>query len=132
MEVLLQEKKNIITFSTNDGEEVEWVSYGKFFNAYVRSNIEKISGICSEEFIRSRFFHHFHGGRKLKVEHRECKHRHRHVETCKKRGLKGRRLEFCVVDLCSGLDKRIVKRILRRNRHEKKKVIKPVRVEKKS
>jgi len=47
-----------ITFSTNDGEEVDFVSFGSFFNVYVRSNVEVVSGICSHQFTKSKMFSH--------------------------------------------------------------------------
>jgi len=47
-----------VTFSTNIGEEVDLIAYGYFFNAYVRSRALKVSGICSQQFIVSKFFQH--------------------------------------------------------------------------
>jgi len=53
---LIRRNGNKITFSTNDGEDVDFISFGWFFNAYVRSNARKITGICSQKFVRSKFF----------------------------------------------------------------------------
>jgi hypothetical protein len=82
---LITKNGNKITFSTNDGEEVDWVSYGSFFNAYVRSNIPKISGLCSEQFVHSHFFKHYHKGHRKHFAKKVCHRRKFHVETCKKR-----------------------------------------------
>jgi len=63
---------NKITFSTNDGEEVDFITFGSFFNVYVRSNVEKVSGICSQQFIKSKFFKHIHQGKIIKFRHKKC------------------------------------------------------------
>jgi len=102
----IKKEGNKITFSTNDGEEVDFISYGSFFNAYVRSNIPKITGICSEKFIHSHFFSHYHKGHRVKFSKKHCVHKKRHVLSCKRRGLKGAALKNCVFDRCAGLSKK--------------------------
>jgi len=49
---------NKVTFSTGNGEEVDFISYGYFYNAYTRSTVPKVTGLCSQEFVKSHFFNH--------------------------------------------------------------------------
>jgi len=41
-------------FLIKGGEELDIISYGTFFNAFVRSNAEHTRGICNQEFIKSK------------------------------------------------------------------------------
>lgn len=66
---------NKLTFSTNDGEAVDFISFGTFMNIYVRSNVEKVSGICSQQFIRSKFFNHVQIGKLVKIKTPKCDHK---------------------------------------------------------
>jgi len=107
---------NKITFSSKR-EAVDFVSYGSFFNAYVRSSVTRVSGICSHQFIKSGFFGHPQKGHKVIVK-RTCHRKFQHTESCKRRGLKGRPLKFCVRDLCAKLPKKIEDKIINQNNNE--------------
>jgi len=113
---LIRRAGNKITFSTNNGEEVDFITYGSFFNAYVRSNTPKISGICSQQFKKSRFFRNPQKGRRVVFKKRPCPRRATFKRRCAVKGLKGRKLKFCVRDLCNGLSRKIERRILKDNK----------------
>jgi len=126
---IIRRNANKITFSTNDGEEVDFVTFGWFFNAYVRSNVPKITGICSQKFVKSHFFKHTV---RAKIDHfkkRTCRRRRIFKKMCHKKGLKGKRLTFCIRDLCAGLPVKIELQIIKLNKKEdvvkiiKKKVV---------
>jgi len=112
---------NKITFSTNDGEEVDFITFGSFFNVYVRSNVEKVSGICSQQFIKSKFFKHIHQGKIIKFRHKKCPKKMKYHRICQRRNLKGNALKECVSDLCNGLSKKIENKIINNNKKEYKK-----------
>jgi len=108
-----------LTFSTDNGEDVDFIAFGFFFNAYVRSSVRHITGICSQKFVRSHFFRHSIEGRKVIIKRRVCKRRKLFKKQCQLRGLIGKRRLFCTRDLCSGLPVRIEREILHDNKHEK-------------
>jgi len=114
-------KNNIVYFSTDDGEEVELVSFGSYFNAYVKSNTRHVSGLCSDQFVHSHFFKNYHQAHKVKFEKKHCERKEEHRRTCLGHGLKGDRLRFCIQDLCGGMRRSELKRIVVRNIKEKKK-----------
>jgi len=65
---IIRSGNNKITFSTNNGEEVDLLAYGYFFNAYVRTNSLKVSGICSQQYIKSKFFKHPEHAKEIKIK----------------------------------------------------------------
>jgi hypothetical protein len=54
-----------------------------------------------------------------------CPRLAQHQRSCKRRGLKGTHLRSCVFDLCSGLPKRVEKRIVRQTRRENRVRLQP-------
>jgi hypothetical protein len=110
---------NKLTFSTNQGEEVDFISFGSFFNAYIRTNVKSATGICSQQFNRSYFFGHPQKGKIVKINTNNCANRAVFRRHCRARGLKGGDLRDCVVDRCNGLDKRIENKIIRDNKRER-------------
>jgi len=127
---------NQVTFKTNMGEELDIITFGSYFNAYVRSRATKVSGLCSEQFIKSRFFDHPHAPKDEHIKLPECKHKKLFEEKCRKMGHKKKGAHrACVFDLCAGMKERIVKKILRHTKrikktkvHIKKSLIKDMRV----
>jgi len=111
-----------ITLGTGDGEECDFVSFGWFFNSYVRSDVEVVGGICQQQFIHSKFFSSPIRGRIRSIHERLCDRRDEHERTCRRNRLVGTRLINCIFDLCQGMDKRIVRRLVRNNREFKKSV----------
>jgi len=112
---------NKFTINSNQGEEVEFVAFGYFFNAYVRSNRKGISGLCTGEFKASHEFNHPRKVHDVKVGNGKCIGRERHVATCAGKGLKGAALNMCVFDLCANFPKALEKQILKMNKAEGKK-----------
>jgi len=100
---------NKLTFSSGDGEEVDFISFGTFMNVYVRSNVEKIGGVCSQQFLKSHFFNHVHTGRIVKITPFKCPRRSHYTRVCKRRKLRRGALRECISDLCAGLDKKKLK-----------------------
>jgi len=78
-----------------------------FFNVYVCSNVEKVSGICSQQFLKSHFFNHVHIGKIVNIRQPKCSRKLKFKKVCKRRKLKRNALRQCIADLCAGLDKRI-------------------------
>jgi len=111
------------TFSTGDGEEVDFVSYGYFFNGFVRSSAKRVTGLCSQEFIHSHFFKHEEKGEIVKPMKKHCPRRKEFEERCQRSGLLRTPLANCIFDLCSGLPKRVEKKMLKTIKHEVKKEI---------
>jgi hypothetical protein len=126
---IIKRNGNKITFSTNDGEEVDFVTFGSFFNVYVRSNVEIVSGICSRQFIKSKIFGHPRKGKIVKINNKKCSKQKMksYKRSCKRKGLKRGEFKNCVRDLCNGLSRKIERRIVRFNKQEKKKVLKIVK-----
>jgi len=58
----------------------------------------------------------------LKKKH--CERKEEHRRTCLGHGLKGDRLRFCIQDLCGGMRRSELKRIVVRNIKEKKEKLK--------
>jgi len=110
---------NKLTFNTNDGEAVDFISFGTFMNVYVRSNVQKVSGICSQQFIRSHFFNHYHIGKIIEIKNRKCHNKKKFKKECKKRGLKKGALRQCIFDFCAGIEKKIEEKIITINKEEK-------------
>jgi len=112
---------NKVTIGTGDGEEVDFVvGYMNNFDAYVRSNVPTVSGLCSQQFEKAAFFDHPMEG---KVEHIEIEcHglREQHTKFCHGCGLQGQALKNCVMDRCQGLGKKNEERIMKDIHHEKK------------
>jgi len=117
---LIRRNGNKLTFTTNNGEDVDFISYGWFFNAYVRSNIPVITGICSQKFVHSHFFKHEDRGHRITITRPKCPKRALFRKHCQRRGLRGKSVVFCTRDLCAGLPIKIENRLLRRNKREKK------------
>jgi len=111
---------NKLTFNTNDGEAVDFISFGTFMNVYVRSNVEKVTGLCSQQFIRSHFFNHYHIGKIVKIKNIKCHNKKKFHKECKHRGLKKKALKQCVFDFCAGIEKKIEEKIISINKEEKK------------
>jgi hypothetical protein len=122
---------NKLTFSTGDGEEVDFITFGSFMNVYVRSNIQTVHGICSQQFIRSKFFNNVHIGKIVKINHSKCPKRKIYKKICKNRKLKRGALRQCIDDLCAGLDKKIEEKIININKEENRVVIKKIQKKKK-
>jgi len=113
---------NKITIKSNEGEEADFMSYGYFWNAYVRSNMLKVSGLCSHQFVRSKAFGHPEKGHILPKPHVHCAAKNRHMKSCAKKGLTGAKQVNCVFDLCANFPKDIENKIIRDNKKENKKV----------
>jgi len=111
---IIRKNKNTITFSTNHGEEVDFISFGWFYNSYVRSNRRHVTGVCSQKFIKSKFFHNPHHGKRITITKVKCPNKKEFIHRCKNRKLNGKKLKFCVADLCNGLPVRIEKQILKK------------------
>jgi len=47
-----------VTISTNDGEEVDFISGGSYFNSYVRSDVPHVEGLCTGQRVNSKEFAH--------------------------------------------------------------------------
>jgi len=116
---------NKITISSEVGEEVDFISYGSFYNAYVRSNLVGVSGLCSHQFVRSSAFGH-KDGEILQKPKLFCPQKQKHLKYCKGKGLKGIPAMNCAFDLCAKLPRAIERRILRQNKRENRQVIKRV------
>jgi len=110
---------NKLTFSTNDGEEVDFITFGSFMNVYVRSNVDTVHGICSQQFIKSKFFKHSQKGKIVEIETEKCPNREKYTISCKKRGLRRGALRQCIQDLCNGLSKEIENKMIKINHNEK-------------
>jgi len=74
----------------------------------------KISGICSQQFIRSHFFRHEHRGKQIKIIKKHCPRKAVFLKRCRKHNLTGLKLRFCMRDLCNGLPRRIERIILKK------------------
>jgi hypothetical protein len=114
---------NKVTISSESGEEVDFISFGSFFNAYVRSNLAHVSGLCSHQFVKSHAFGTTHTQRILHPKLR-CPRKAKHMRYCRGKGLKGVAQLNCAFDLCAKLPVAFEKRILRRNRKENRKRLK--------
>jgi len=119
-----------LPFSTLNGEEIDLIAYGYFFNAYVRTNAVKVDGICAQKFVKSFFFKHPHKGKVVK-EHshrflKKCIRRHEYERQCARlRQFKTKKAkQNCVFDRCAGLKKNIEKQIIKDNNKEKKSLCK--------
>jgi len=99
-----------ITFSTNIGEEIDLIAYGYFFNAYVRSRALKVSGICSQQFIVSKFFQHPWAPKHSHLKKHHCPRRVHFTAFCKRLKLTGNKLKACVFDRCANLPKNLKKK----------------------
>jgi hypothetical protein len=115
---------NKITFSTNEGEEVDFITFGSFFNAYVRTNVRHVKGVCAQQFLRSHSFRTEHRGKIVKIRRKLCPKKMVYSQRCRRNGLHGMALKNCVSDLCNGLKRSVEKKILKRNRREKHKKLK--------
>jgi len=123
---------NKITLSTNDGEECDMYQFTSrnrgYFNAYVRSNVPTVSGLCSQQYVKSKLFRNPMKGKIEVVKQRHCHKKAHFANVCRRRGLNGQRLKNCVFDLCAGLSKRDEKKLIkiaRRQKHIKlKRIIK--------
>jgi len=111
---------NKLTFTTNDGEEVDFISFGTFMNVYVRSNVQTVHGICSQQFLKSHFFRNAHKGKIVEINNERCPNRAKYTISCKKRGLRRGALRQCILDLCNGLSKDIEIKMIKINHNEKK------------
>jgi len=77
-----------------------------YFNAYVRSNVPTVSGLCSQQYVKSKLFRNPMKGKIEVVKQRHCHKKAHFANVCRRRGLNGQRLKNCVFDLCAGLSKR--------------------------
>jgi len=111
-----------ITFGTEDGEEVDFVAHGSYFNAYVRSNVPNVAGICSQQFIRSTFFRNPVVGQVDNIKVGRCPRRAHFRKVCERAGLRGVRLHECVFDRCHGFTRKQERRLIREQKREKKKL----------
>jgi len=116
---------NKITVTTNDGEEGDFISFNSFFNAFVRSNVPQVSGMCSQQFTRTNFFPGHKHGHVDNFHVPNCPNMARFRQSCQRSGLRGAHLRSCVFDRCAGLPRRIERRIIRQIRVERRKVVQP-------
>jgi len=116
---------NKVTISSESGEEVDFVSFGTFFNAYVRSNLAGVSGLCSHQFVKSKKFRDVKLGKQPKPK-LNCPKKAKHMKFCAGKGLKGIAQLNCAFDLCAKLPVAIERKILRQNKRENKQRIKKV------
>jgi len=107
------------TIGTGDGEEVDFVSGGYYFNVYVRSDVPDVSGLCSQQFIKSHFFSSPKFGTVDKIEIRHCPNKEHHERHCRSLGLDGARLRNCVADRCQGFSKRDERAVIKLTKREK-------------
>jgi len=111
---------NKITISTGEGEEADFVTFGSFFNSFVRSDVEIVSGICSEQFVKSNFFSSPINGKVEHIHERLC-HRREHFEKrCRHDRLVGAKLINCIFDFCQGVSKKFEEKIVHNIKHENK------------
>jgi len=111
-------KGRTTTISTGDGEEIDFISHGWFFNVFVRSNSLNTKGICNQQFIGSKFFTHPHAPIIFHPDEKPCPKRAIWEGHCKKKLLVGVNLKTCIFDLCSGLNKELEDEILREKSKE--------------
>jgi len=117
-------KGNMVTIKSGDGEEIDFISYGKFYNVYVRSNKKGTKGLCNKQFLKTKVFPHPRKGvilPKVKINAKTCKKFLKHSTYCRAKGLNGVKLRECIQDLCLKLPKKIEKQILKDNKKEKRK-----------
>jgi len=126
---IIQKNGNKLTFSSGRGEDVDFVSYGWFYNTYVRSDVPKISGLCSQEFVHSHFFNHYEKAHRIEIKKEHCPKKMENKQRCLAAGInKPEKVRFCVRDLCNGLPMKIEDKILIKNINEKeKKIVKIVK-----
>jgi len=123
-----------ITFSTGEGEEVEWVSsrtkashgnsMDEYFNGYVRTNVLHPKGLCSNQFVRSKFFGHPQEGKIITIKRDVCERREEFKKECERLGHGGKKLENCIFDRCSGMSRNALKKQAKEIRRKTKKVFK--------
>jgi len=112
-----------ITISTGDGESVDFVSGGWFFNSFVTSDAPHVSGLCSGQRVNSHDFAHpqqQRQGHEFKVK--SCESEKYFEHQCKQKGLRGQFLKNCVFDLCSGISLRSETKIVRQQKRQERKV----------
>jgi hypothetical protein len=119
----LIQNRSTFTIRSNEGEDCDFISYGWYWNAYVRSNAPHVTGLCSHQFIESHAFANPRDAKVLPKPKVDCEHRARHSATCRKQGLKGRPRLNCVFDLCVNFARKDEKKITRQNKKEDKKKI---------
>jgi len=121
-----------VTFSTNDGEEVDFISGGWYFNSYVRSDVPHVDGLCTGKRVNSKDFAHPQKqvqGEKFDLKN--CAKKELFEHKCSKKGLKAQFLKNCVFDLCSGISLRSETRIARQSRKQQKKSFTQIKTKKK-
>jgi len=106
------------TYSTEDGEEIDFVSGGTYYNVFVRSNVPNVSGLCSQQFVKSNFFSSPEIGQIDHIEHHHCKHHERFHRICANKGLTGNALKDCIFDRCGGFSRKDERRVIRLIHHE--------------
>jgi len=117
---------NKFNVNSNRGEDVDFISFGSFFNAYVRSTLEGVSGLCSHQFVRSTAFNKPIKGKVLPRPRINCRNKKKHAKSCAKKGLNGDAKRNCIFDLCAKFPKDLEKRIIKWNKTENKKKPKPI------
>jgi len=90
------------------------------FDAYVRSNVPNVSGLCQQQFQKSTFFGHPQTGRVDNFKIRCNGLRVKHTAFCRRFNLINVALKNCVMDRCQGLGRRAEEKIFKTERHEKK------------
>jgi len=111
---------NKVTVSSGVGEECDFISFGTFFNAYVRSTLAGVSGLCSHQFVRSHAFGHPQEGKMMENPKLHCEEKERHMKYCRGKGLHGHAQLNCAFDLCAKFPRSIERKILRGNAREGK------------
>jgi len=97
------------------GEEIDFIQHGMFYNIYVRSSRERVSGLCSHFWIPSKDFKHPQVGRRVTLPKPDCWNRSHFKAHCNKLKLGMAHRNECVEDLCAGLslekEKEIIKEV---------------------
>jgi hypothetical protein len=101
---------NTIIFNTNQGETLTVVTKGWYFDTYITSNIGDSKGICSKQFIQSRFFAHPVKDHDVE-DKKKCLKKKLYKRKCLKLNLSGKKLKTCIFDLCKGMKFDVVKDI---------------------
>jgi len=123
---IITQTGNKFNINSGNGEDVDFVAFGYFFNAYVRSSRRKVRGLCSHQFIKSHAFNHPKEGKIVRRARVNCANKKAHVKTCKAKGLVKTFLRNCVFDLCARFPRKLERKVLKWNKKENKKKPLPV------
>jgi len=81
-----------ITYGTSDGEEVDFDAHGTYYNVYLRSSVPDVSGLCSQQFVRSSFFRNPIIGEIDNIRVGKCHKRSHFRRKCERLGLRGKKI----------------------------------------